>query len=354
MTQYAHARTHGAAFAWNEKPPQKRLCPQHSATPLRMEAPRDGCNDYEAGGPPEEEQALLTGVADSSTSSCCQPATPAALALPAEGAECTPTDGAECRICCSGAPPLHSLCGCRGSVQWLHDHCAQRWCDEKGNNTCELCQQPMAGVSPRAWHPAPVTAALLALSLRYARAAEEVESGSRRRVSGWAVAALSAAGLFLLFQAVDVSQEADQQNRTFYAGLLRAALILAPLLFFLHMIAAIRRRRAAQQQALLAGQMAAGIALATVGGHSRGGYDDDSSDSIPLALLAHAVEHNLANARPRIDDIVLHATLHEAEQARERNEAAILAAVDAAVLRASRGAVPASPGGHQQQGDDAA
>ena len=154
---------------------------------------------------------------------------------------------------------------------------------------------------------------------------------------------------------MDVSQEADQRNRTFYAGLLRAALILAPLLFFLHMIAAIRRRRAAQEQALLAGQMAAGIALATVGGHSRGGYgDDDSIGSIPLALLAHAVEHNLANARPRIDDIVLHATLHEAQQARERNEERILAAVDAAVLRASRGAAPASPGGHHPQGDDAA
>jgi hypothetical protein len=314
-----------------------------------MEAPSVGCDDSEMGSPSEEEP-LLTGVADSST-----PCWQAALLPSAEGAECTPPEGAECRICCSGAPPLRSLCGCRGSVQWLHEHCAQRWVDEKRNSTCELCQQSIAGLTPRAWHPAPVTAALLALSLRYARAAEQADSG-RGRVSGWTVAALSAAGFLLLFQAVEVSQEADQRNRSFYAGLLRAALILAPLLLFLHVLAAIRRRRAAQEQVLLAGQMAAGIALATMGGggHSLG-YEDDN-DSIPLALLAHAVEHNLANARPRIDDIVLHATLHEAEQAREQNEAAILAAVDAAVLRAARGAASASPGGQQQQqqGDDAA
>ena len=66
------------------------------------------------------------------------------------------------------------------------------------------------------------------------------------------------------------------------------------------------------------------------------------------------MEHNLSNARPLIDDSVLHATLHEAEAVRERNEAAILAAVDAAVLRATRGAAQASPGGQHQQGEDAA
>lgn len=296
--------------------------------------------DTEAGGPPEEEQALLASQADTCGSDCM-----------------SPPEGAECRICCSGAQPLHSLCGCRGSIQWVHDACAQRWCDEKGNTTCELCQQPLAGVAAtHVWrqHPAPVTAALLALSLRYARAAEQADSG-RRRVSGWVVAALSTAGLLLLFQAVAVSQEADQRNRAFYVSLLRAALILAPLLFFLHMVASIRRRRAADEQALLAGQMAASIAAAVGGGNSRGRGDPrDSMDGIPLALLAHAMEHNLSNARPLIDDSVLHATLHEAEAVRERNEAAILAAVDAAVLHATRGAAQASPGGQHQQGEDAA
>lgn len=49
----------------------------------------------------------------------------------------------ECRICqdededCN----LEVPCSCRGSLKFAHRKCIQRWCNEKGDTTCEICQQ---------------------------------------------------------------------------------------------------------------------------------------------------------------------------------------------------------------------
>ncbi|XAR61403.1 Ubiquitin--protein ligase [Bertholletia excelsa] len=50
-----------------------------------------------------------------------------------------------CRICHEGefesCKSLEAPCACSGTVKFAHRDCIQRWCDEKGNTTCEICLQ---------------------------------------------------------------------------------------------------------------------------------------------------------------------------------------------------------------------
>ncbi|XP_074356845.1 uncharacterized protein LOC141696628 isoform X2 [Apium graveolens] len=50
-----------------------------------------------------------------------------------------------CRICheieFESFKSLEAPCSCSGSVKYAHRDCIQRWCDEKGNTTCEICLQ---------------------------------------------------------------------------------------------------------------------------------------------------------------------------------------------------------------------
>eukprot|EP00252_Welwitschia_mirabilis_P027851 TRINITY_DN9721_c0_g1_i1.p1 TRINITY_DN9721_c0_g1~~TRINITY_DN9721_c0_g1_i1.p1 ORF type:complete len:123 (+),score=16.44 TRINITY_DN9721_c0_g1_i1:25-369(+) len=32
-------------------------------------------------------------------------------------------------------------CACSGSMKYAHRNCVQRWCNEKGDTTCEICQE---------------------------------------------------------------------------------------------------------------------------------------------------------------------------------------------------------------------
>ncbi|KAL6529941.1 hypothetical protein OROMI_028586 [Orobanche minor] len=49
----------------------------------------------------------------------------------------------ECRICHDEDEEsnMEAPCGCRGSLKYAHRKCVQRWCDEKGDIICEICQQ---------------------------------------------------------------------------------------------------------------------------------------------------------------------------------------------------------------------
>ncbi|GAB4817707.1 hypothetical protein N2152v2_004753 [Parachlorella kessleri] len=54
---------------------------------------------------------------------------------------------AVCRICleedtCSN---LEAPCSCSGTMKHAHHSCLQRWCNEKGDLTCEICKQPFRG-----------------------------------------------------------------------------------------------------------------------------------------------------------------------------------------------------------------
>ncbi|XP_057776669.1 uncharacterized protein LOC130995415 [Salvia miltiorrhiza] len=47
-----------------------------------------------------------------------------------------------CRICHEhDFQILESPCHCSGTLKFAHRDCIQRWCDEKGNTTCEICLQ---------------------------------------------------------------------------------------------------------------------------------------------------------------------------------------------------------------------
>ncbi|KAI3985180.1 hypothetical protein MKX01_015114 [Papaver californicum] len=49
----------------------------------------------------------------------------------------------ECRICQEEdhAVNLENPCACNGTLKYAHRKCVQRWCNEKGNITCEICQE---------------------------------------------------------------------------------------------------------------------------------------------------------------------------------------------------------------------
>ncbi|KAE8681653.1 pentatricopeptide repeat-containing protein [Hibiscus syriacus] len=50
-----------------------------------------------------------------------------------------------CRICheeeFESFRSMEAPCACSGSVKFAHRDCVQRWCNEKGNTTCEICLQ---------------------------------------------------------------------------------------------------------------------------------------------------------------------------------------------------------------------
>ncbi|KAK8459774.1 hypothetical protein SEVIR_2G211500v4 [Setaria viridis] len=50
----------------------------------------------------------------------------------------------ECRICQEedSIKNLESPCACTGSLKYAHRACVQRWCNEKGDVTCEICHEP--------------------------------------------------------------------------------------------------------------------------------------------------------------------------------------------------------------------
>eukprot|EP00239_Pterosperma_sp_CCMP1384_P012022 CAMPEP_0197859592 /NCGR_PEP_ID=MMETSP1438-20131217/34279_1 /TAXON_ID=1461541 /ORGANISM="Pterosperma sp., Strain CCMP1384" /LENGTH=340 /DNA_ID=CAMNT_0043476135 /DNA_START=195 /DNA_END=1214 /DNA_ORIENTATION=- len=60
-----------------------------------------------------------------------------------EGVEKSSDHENECRICHGGPttaePDLDTPCNCTGSMAYAHQSCIQRWIQEKGDKTCEIC-----------------------------------------------------------------------------------------------------------------------------------------------------------------------------------------------------------------------
>ncbi|KAE8698980.1 hypothetical protein F3Y22_tig00110597pilonHSYRG01220 [Hibiscus syriacus] len=55
----------------------------------------------------------------------------------------TPGEIVECWICQDEDEDsnMETPCSCSGSLKYAHRRCIQRWCNEKGNITCEICLQ---------------------------------------------------------------------------------------------------------------------------------------------------------------------------------------------------------------------
>ncbi|XP_027353324.1 uncharacterized protein LOC113863803 [Abrus precatorius] len=51
----------------------------------------------------------------------------------------------QCRICHDEDEDsnMDTPCSCCGTLKFAHRKCVQRWCNEKGDTTCEICQQQL-------------------------------------------------------------------------------------------------------------------------------------------------------------------------------------------------------------------
>ncbi|KAK7269847.1 hypothetical protein RIF29_22612 [Crotalaria pallida] len=59
-----------------------------------------------------------------------------------DGSKCT-GKLVECKICHDEDDDsnMETPCSCCGSLKYAHRRCIQRWCNEKGDTTCEICHQ---------------------------------------------------------------------------------------------------------------------------------------------------------------------------------------------------------------------
>ncbi|CAL9031290.1 unnamed protein product [Prunus brigantina] len=203
----------------------------------------------------------------------------------------------ECRICQEedSVKNLEVPCACSGSLKFAHRKCVQRWCNEKGDITCEICHQPY---QPGYTAPPPPpqsedttidirqgwTISGTPLDLRDPRllamaAAErhfleaEYDEYADTNASGAAFcrsAALILMALLLLRHALTLPNgdgDDDDASTFFSLFLLRAAGFLLPCYIMAWAISILQRRRQRQEAAALA---ATEVAFMLQAGQRRG------------------------------------------------------------------------------------
>lgn len=202
----------------------------------------------------------------------------------------------ECRICqeedCVSS--LEVPCGCSGSLKYAHRKCVQRWCNEKGDITCEICHQPyQPGYTAPPPPPHSEDAAidfggswtisgtpldlhdprLLAIAEAERQFLEaDYDDYAASSASGAAFcrsAALILMALLLLRHAWTVpdSDDEDDMSAFFSLFLLRAAGFLLPCYIMAWAISILQRRRQRQEAAALA---ATQVAFVLQSGQRRG------------------------------------------------------------------------------------
>lgn len=202
----------------------------------------------------------------------------------------------ECRICQEedSTKNLEVPCACSGSLKFAHRKCVQRWCNEKGDTTCEICHQ---SYQPGYTAPPPTqsdetvidisggwTLAGTPLDLHDPRllamaAAErhllegdydEYEDTSASGAAFCRSAALILMALLLLRHALtigDGDDDGDDASTFFALFLLRAAGFLLPCYIMAWAISILQRRRQRQEAAALA---ATDVAFMLQAGQHRG------------------------------------------------------------------------------------
>jgi hypothetical protein len=188
----------------------------------------------------------------------------------------------ECRICQEedSIKNLESPCACSGSLKFAHRKCVQRWCNEKGDTICEICNQPyQSGYTAPPPHPHseetmidiseglildfrdPRILAMAAAEHRFREA--EYDEYSDNNTSGASfcrsVVLILMALLLMrhtLYLTSDNSGE-DDDSTSFTLFLLRAAGFLLPFYIMAWAISIIQQRRQRQEAAALAAAEAA-------------------------------------------------------------------------------------------------
>nr|XP_010926555.1 uncharacterized protein LOC105048801 isoform X1 [Elaeis guineensis]XP_019707451.1 uncharacterized protein LOC105048801 isoform X1 [Elaeis guineensis] len=187
----------------------------------------------------------------------------------------------ECRICQEEdhVKNLEIPCACSGSLKYAHRTCVQRWCNEKGDITCEICHEqynPGYTAPPRAnpdetiidirggWTITgtpldlrdPRLLAVAAAQRRFLEA--EYDEYSATNASGAAFcrsAALILMALLLLRHALTFTNgDGDDDASTVFSQLfmLRAAGFLLPCYIMAWAVSILQRRRQRQEAAALA------------------------------------------------------------------------------------------------------
>ncbi|XXG70611.1 hypothetical protein AAC387_Pa07g0050 [Persea americana] len=204
---------------------------------------------------------------------------------------------AECRICQEEdhVNNLEVPCACSGSLKFAHRKCVQRWCNEKGDTTCEICHQSYTPgyTAPPPRVPSDDTAIdisggwtisgtpldlhdprLLAMAAAERHFLEaEYDDYAATNASGAAFcrsAALILMALLLLRHALAITngEGKDDASAFFSLFLLRAAGFLLPCYIMAWAISILQRRRQRQQEA--AALAAAEVAFVLQSGQRRG------------------------------------------------------------------------------------
>ncbi|KAF9592827.1 hypothetical protein IFM89_017792 [Coptis chinensis] len=189
----------------------------------------------------------------------------------------------ECRICQEedSIKNLETPCACSGSLKFAHRKCVQRWCNEKGDTTCEICHEPY---QPGYTAPPPSSQDATAIDISegwtisgtpldlhdprlLAMAAaerhfmeadyDEYEATNASGAAFCRSAALILMALLLLRHALNITNadgdgEEGDASTFFFLFLLRAAGFLLPCYIMAWAISILQRRRQRQEAARLA------------------------------------------------------------------------------------------------------
>ncbi|KAH0849660.1 hypothetical protein HID58_096203 [Brassica napus] len=168
----------------------------------------------------------------------------------------------ECRICQEEdtIQNLEAPCACNGSLKYAHRKCVQRWCNEKGDITCEICHQayqPGYTAPP----PPPPDETIIHIG-RTPFLEADYDEYSESNSSGAAFcrsSALILMALLLLRDALNLTTNPDDEDDPtafFSLFLLRAAGFLLPCYIMAWAIGILQRRRQRQEAALAAAEVA--------------------------------------------------------------------------------------------------
>ena len=124
--------------------PRSRILETNETTSSRLHDALDSSTD----GLGTERSLLLSSPVEdrtrsSSGSLACSPST--SVCSPASSGDAAAREELfECRICQDEdkVSNLDVPCVCSGSLKYAHKSCLQRWCNEKGDTTCEICHTP--------------------------------------------------------------------------------------------------------------------------------------------------------------------------------------------------------------------
>ncbi|CAL5441584.1 unnamed protein product [Camellia sinensis] len=180
----------------------------------------------------------------------------------------------ECRICQEedSIQNMEFPCACSGSLKFAHRKCVQRWCNEKGDITCEICHQnsgwTLSG-TPLDLHDPRLLAMAAAerhlLEAEYDEYADTNSNGAAFCRS----AALILMALLLLRHALSIGNGDDDDASTYFSlFLLRAAGFLLPCYIMAWAISILQRRR--QRQEAAAALAATEVAFMIQAGQRRG------------------------------------------------------------------------------------